>query len=178
MHYGHSGILVHCPDRPWDNVQEMDEALIRNYQEVVRPGDTVYIIGDFAFRNHAKILRRLPGEKHLIIGNHDWDKTGRMSQKRREELLSAGVASIRDSYLLRVRDGVTQGVHQWIWLAHYAHRSWPKKWSEKSPSWHLYGHSHGNLPDDGLSTDVGVDCWNYYPVSFEQIKKRFSHVAS
>ena len=149
----------------------MNEALIKNYQEVVQPGDTVYIIGDFAFRDHAKILRRLPGQKHLIIGNHDWDKRGRMSEKRRQELLSAGVVWVKDSYLLRIQDGISDGIHQWVWLAHYAHRTWPRLWKE---SWHLYGHSHGSMPDaDNLSADVGVDCWDYRPVAYQQLKKHF-----
>jgi calcineurin-like phosphoesterase family protein len=171
QHFGHAGILKHCPDRPWDDVQEMNEALIKNYQEVVSPGDIVYIIGDFAFKDHAKILRRLPGQKHLIVGNHDWDKTGRISQRRQEELIKAGVAWVKDSYLLRIPANTVDGEPQWAWLAHYAHRSWPRMWKQ---SWHLYGHSHGNLPDAGnLSTDVGVDCWDYYPVSFNQLKKHF-----
>lgn len=170
-HFHHAGILKHCPDRPWADVQEMNEALIKNYQEVVRPSDTVYIIGDFAFKDHVKILRRLPGEKHLIIGNHDWDKTARMSQKRREELIAGGMASIRDCYFLRIRNGISDGKHQWIWLAHYAHLSWPRMWKD---SWHLYGHSHGKIPDRGnLSADIGVDCWGYYPVCYGQLKKHF-----
>lgn len=170
-HYGHAGILKHCPDRPWSDVQEMNEALIKNYQEVVRQGDTVYIIGDFAFKDHAKILRRLPGQKHLIVGNHDWDKQGRISQRRQGELIKAGVAWVKDSYLLRIQAGSGDGVHhQWVWLAHYAHRTWPRKWKD---SWHLFGHSHGKMPDENLSTDVGVDCWDYRPVSLQQLKKRF-----
>jgi calcineurin-like phosphoesterase family protein len=40
--------------------------------------------------------------------------------------------------------------------------------------WQLYGHSHGTLPDDpnALSCDVGVDCWNYFPVSMEQLRAK------
>jgi calcineurin-like phosphoesterase family protein len=41
---------------------------------------------------------------------------------------------------------------------------------------YLYGHSHGNLEDlaTDLSLDVGVDCWNFAPVSYEEIKKKMS----
>ena len=171
QHYGHANILNLCPDRPWNSVEEMNETLIKNYQAVVRPSDQVFFLGDFAFKSlAAKILPRLPGNKTLIIGNHDWDKPGRMSERRRDELLEAGFSKIVDTYLLRVRDGISQGKHQWIWLAHYAQRTWPKKWSG---GWHLFGHSHGRMPDDSLSTDVGVDCWDYKPVSYEQLRKHF-----
>ena len=39
-------------------------------------------------------------------------------------------------------------------------------------TWHLYGHSHGNLPDkeDRLAFDVGVDCHNFYPLSYDEVK--------
>jgi calcineurin-like phosphoesterase family protein len=40
-------------------------------------------------------------------------------------------------------------------------------------SWHLYGHSHGKLPDLGLSTDVGVDGHNFQPWSFEEVRAYF-----
>jgi hypothetical protein len=48
-------------------------------------------------------------------------------------------------------------------------RTWNKS---HRGSWHLYGHSHGTLPDDphSMSFDVGVDCHNYRPLSFEQVK--------
>jgi len=38
-------------------------------------------------------------------------------------------------------------------------------------SWHLHGHSHGNFKHNGLAIDVGVDCWNYAPVEWPEIKK-------
>jgi len=39
-------------------------------------------------------------------------------------------------------------------------------------TWHLYGHSHGNLPDeeDRLAFDIGVDCHQFYPLSYEEVK--------
>jgi calcineurin-like phosphoesterase family protein len=56
-----------------------------------------------------------------------------------------------------------------ITLLHYALRVWNKS---HYSSWHLYGHSHGSLPDDpnSMSFDVGIDCHNYTPISFEQVK--------
>lgn len=172
-HFWHAGIIRLC-DRPFDSVEEMNEVLIKNYQEVVEPGDDVYILGDFAMRDHQKILRRLPGNKHLILGNHDWDKNNKITDSHRERLRSWGFSWVKDTYLLCLKNFNGPKQHQYIWLAHYAHRSWPKKSSKRGPSWHLYGHSHGNLENEiGFSTDVGVDCWNYYPVSLSEIQELF-----
>ena len=68
---------------------------------------------------------------------------------------------IRDVYTVRVGK-------QSIFLSHYAHRVWDKS---HHGVYHLYGHSHGTLPDlnDSLSFDVGVDCHNYTPLSFEEV---------
>lgn len=63
---------------------------------------------------------------------------------------------------------------QRIILCHYAFRVWN---SSHHGSWHLYGHSHGSLPDDlgALSWDVGSDNNNFTPISFEQVKEIMSH---
>lgn len=51
-------------------------------------------------------------------------------------------------------------------LLHYAMRTWPKS---HHGSLHLYGHSHGAVPGDRQSCDVGVDCWNLRPVGLDEI---------
>jgi calcineurin-like phosphoesterase family protein len=48
-------------------------------------------------------------------------------------------------------------------------RSWP---NSHYASWHLYGHHHGKLPPYGLSFDVGVDCWDFAPVSLGQVEEK------
>lgn len=60
--------------RPFNNAAEMDEALIRNWNDVVGDGDTVYVVGDVGYNgNHVPCdaLSQLKGHKHLIRGNHD-----------------------------------------------------------------------------------------------------------
>jgi calcineurin-like phosphoesterase family protein len=58
-----------------------------------------------------------------------------------------------------------------IILCHYAMRVWDRS---HYGSMHLYGHSHGHLPDYGKSMDVGVDCHNYYPISVDHVRERLS----
>lgn len=71
LHFGYAPILS---ERPFSTIREMDEALIRNWNETVSPTDTVYIVGDFSYNDAqvpAQYFTRLHGRKHLIRGNHD-----------------------------------------------------------------------------------------------------------
>jgi len=153
QHYGHTNVIRFC-ERPFATIEEMDEALIANHNECVKPGDTVYYLGDFSFaRNPAPVFYRLNGNKHLVLGNHDWKRTG--------ELKKLPWGWIKDVYFLRA--GGTK-----IWLNHFAQLSWP---SAHHGSVHLFGHSHGSLTGVGRSTDVGVDAWDYKPVHLDVILK-------
>ena len=60
---------------------------------------------------------------------------------------------------------------QGIWVSHYAHRAWPNSWRGDL---HLYGHSHGAPPGTRTSEDVGVDCWDWRPVTLGQILEKMS----
>lgn len=77
-HFGHVGVTKFlAPNgvdklRPWDTIEEMDEALIENWNKVVRPQDKVYHLGDVVINRRAlPTLARLNGTKILIKGNHD-----------------------------------------------------------------------------------------------------------
>jgi calcineurin-like phosphoesterase family protein len=73
-HFSHENIIKYC-DRPFDNAAAMDEALIDYWNEVVKPGDLVYHLGDVCFGDykevHNKIWTRLNGKKRIVVGNHD-----------------------------------------------------------------------------------------------------------
>lgn len=72
-HFGHKGIL-NLDRRPFADVQQMEETLIMLWNATVKPGDTVYILGDFCWGKKdewIRILRKLKGNKVLIQGNHD-----------------------------------------------------------------------------------------------------------
>ena len=72
-HFGHKNILEYEKEaRPFETVEEMNEALISNWNDTVRPKDIVYHLGDFAFgRSNVELAGRLNGRKRLIMGNHD-----------------------------------------------------------------------------------------------------------
>jgi len=169
-HYSHKNI-IRFSNRPFANVEEMNEELIERYNSVVGKDDIVYHIGDFAFeRNHSylkEIIGRLNGEKHFVAGNHD------------KVMFKDDIKSMFKTFKtfpyseIYVDDEDARGGKQHIVLCHYAMRVWNKS---HHGSFHLYGHSHGSLPEDESlrSFDVGVDCWDYYPVSYEQVKTKMA----
>lgn len=156
-HFGHTSIIKFC-NRPYKDVEEMNEAMIKNWNSVVTPKDQVWHIGDFSFADEkttANIARRLNGHKFLVAGNHDNIRV---------------LAPLFEQHYLYHE---IKHEKQLIVLCHYAFRIWNKS---HYGSWNLYGHSHGTLPepDDLLSMDVGVDSNNYTPISFEQVKQRMA----
>ena len=77
-HFGHTGVCKFTRNdgvtklRPWDNADEMDEEMVKRWNETVRPNDKVYHLGDVVINRKAlKTLGRLNGDKVLIRGNHD-----------------------------------------------------------------------------------------------------------
>ena len=142
----------------------MDEVLIENWNSIVNSGDVVYHLGDFmvwrktsAERQRQRIVnltKRLNGNIHLIMGNHDEMKIVKFGSFIKIHTFGHEIKI----------DG------QKIVLCHYAMRVWNKAhWG----AWMLHGHSHGNLEEQShCSFDVGVDSWDYTPVSFEQVKEK------
>lgn len=77
-HFGHAGVCRFMRSdgvtklRPWDSPEEMDEEMVKRWNETVKPTDKVYHLGDVVINRKAlQTLRRLNGDKVLIRGNHD-----------------------------------------------------------------------------------------------------------
>ena len=73
-HFGHANIINFC-NRPFANVDVMDECLVDNWNSTVSDQDIVYHLGDVAFSGAKEILPRLKGKKRLVLGNHDNPKS-------------------------------------------------------------------------------------------------------
>ncbi len=155
-HWGHAN-CIKFDNRPFATVEEMDLALIENWNSKVKDRNKdVFHLGDFAFRNKHPIhwyTSRLYGRIHLIFGNHD-DKGAR----RHPELFS----STHEALYLRFNNYK-------ITMSHYGHRTWR---SAHHGAWMLYGHSHGKLPSYGRSLDVGCMLHGYAPLSFKELKEK------
>lgn len=148
-HFGHANIIKHC-NRPFSSVEEMNEGLVKAWNDTVTPQDTVYHLGDVTWGYFD--INRLNGTKILILGNHD---------KERE----IGKYFDEVHYYLELKKILPKGKS--LQLMHYPIESWNGKFHG---SLHLHGHTHGTLDNTGLTRfDVGVDCWDMKPVHLDQI---------
>lgn len=161
LHFFHGNVIKYNK-RPFGSVEEMNEALIRNWNNIVSEGDDIYILGDLTLKGVSfatKILQELNGNKFLVKGNHDmfvnqssFDKTNFIWIKDYHELEYDG---------------------QYFILFHYPIESWN---GAMNKSIHLHGHQHNksvynfeNREKGVLKFDVGVDANDMKPVSLEYI---------
>lgn len=167
-HFGHENIIRYC-NRPFANASEMDAELIQGWNARVGPDDTVYHLGDFTLNEIgfcASILRRLNGKIKILPGSHDW----RWLEGFSETIIYSASGHVVEvtSPLLSLEfdhDGKYPLV---IVLCHYALRVWDRS---HYGSWHLYGHSHGNLIGIGKSFDVGVDAMtDFVPINMDEVQ--------
>lgn len=161
-HFFHSNIIKYC-NRPFQDIDCMNEALIDNWNLVVGPKEEVYHLGDFSFGNAENtllLLPRLNGRIHLIRGNHDYDKT--------LSLCWTKFASVNFYKELKYNK-------QLLVLCHYPIESWNK---QRQGSIHLHGHCHGTLKQspDLRRLDVGSDCFNFFPISITEISERMGKI--
>lgn len=173
-HFGHSNILEYC-NRPFSSVEEMDEEMIRRWNEKVGPRDAVYHLGDITLGTEVdKYLRKLNGRIKILgnAGHHDkrW-----LARYIRGDSYGAVSVLSADGWRIEIvppiivleSEKYKQGEYpQVIVLCHYPIAQWDRR---HYGSWHLYGHSHGTFDNGGLSMDVGVDANDFYPVSLEEV---------
>jgi calcineurin-like phosphoesterase family protein len=160
LHFGHENVIEFC-DRPFKTVEEMDTTLLANMRKRVKKGDEIWILGDFAFGPRAKdrfylsyLFGKIPcNKRHLVIGNHD-----------AQPILDLPWTSVNN--LVEVRDG---SLKQNNTLCHYPMVTWNHS---RRGALQLFGHVHGNWMGSRNSVNVGVDVWDYYPVTINEIEAR------
>jgi len=154
FHLGHANIIRYC-SRPFATAEEMDQAILEQLNTSVKHNDVLYFWGDFCMGSHMQVLayrRRIHCNKIFAVpGNHD-----KQARKLKEEFYWLDSLAEVSSH------------SQLIVLCHYALRTWNRS---NRGSWHLYGHSHGRLPEapNALSMDVGVDTHNFRPWHYDEI---------
>lgn len=159
-HFGHDAIVEFC-NRPFKNADEADEAILRNLHERVGPDDQLWLLGDFALGRRKldktwlrEMFDRLPGaEHHLIVGNHD------------DEIIQS-LPWTTVSQIAEVRDGTKR---QFNTLFHYPMHTWNHA---RRGAYCLFGHVHDNWLGTRNCVNVGLDVWDFYPVSFDEIERR------
>lgn len=169
-HFNHKNIIKYC-NRPYETVEEMNDALIHNWNSVVNDGDVVYHLGDFGFGKYESlklIYNQLNGYKVLVKGNHDeLDVLNIEWNDFCETRLSLKISRHKELNMDVYFPSTTQP--NFI-LDHFPIESWQGK--EKGAI-HLHGHTHNTLKNIIPNRmDVGVDACNYFPISLEQVRKK------
>lgn len=158
LHLGHRNIIK-LANRPFGDIEQHDDYIIDKYNELVDNNDDVYILGDISFNqsyeNYKRIFGALKGNKYVILGNHDNKQNLLRCQK---EGLIVSICETKTIQIDKDR----------VFLSHFPHREWTGYYYG---AYHIYGHCHGNIDDHKQSTDCGVDCWEYEPVSWTELKQ-------
>ena len=167
-HFNHENIIKYCK-RPFSSIEEHDEALIKNWNDVVPEDGIVFHLGDVGFGDTDRIneiLNQLNGKIYLVIGNHDWGR-------------------ILDWHSQRFA-GITQQINMKIGkrniiLNHYPMLAFGGAWRGEDATYQLFGHVHTSpYTDEGLDQlrmkmlftsqyDVGVDNNGFKPVSWNDV---------
>ena len=171
LHFGHKNILKFAKPRPFSTIEEHDQAIIDNWNSVVKQEDDVYIIGDISLNLSAEEienrLKALNGNKYLILGNHDRPKIY-------AKFLNSGLLKeMKDYASIKLEDKVGR-VYECI-LFHYPilepNHVFNKPIAGKiGPTCHFYGHIHNMNDYDEIYQDlgfraahVGLDTSDKYP---------------
>lgn len=172
-HFGHANIIRLC-NRPFKDMEEMNEKLVENWNKVVPENGTVFHLGDFAFGGSAlwnSIIPRLNGQIYLILGNHDRK-------------------NIRQGYMDKFVDVVPQMQidieGRSVYLNHYPFLCYGGSYRDENSVWQLFGHVHSGPRSGGLDCDrlgvlfpyqydVGVDNNNYTPISWTEVKAKIQN---
>lgn len=152
-HFGHANILKY-DQRPFGSIEEHDTVLINNINDTLRPGDTLWHLGDVAWsQQHAyTFFLRLRSDVNVRVlrGNHDNRWNGYP--------VHGDVAEIKIN-------------NHKFFLSHYPHLSWPNRYHG---ALHLFGHVHGNTQGVGRSMDVSANMIGYKPISADEVIQKLS----
>lgn len=163
-HFFHKKVIELC-NRPFSSLEEMHEEMIKRWNDRVKPTDEVHYAGDFAFGGTTvgkSITSRLNGKLIGYWGNHD---------KKAKELLNRGFHDVKN-------DGLLHLGRKLVRISHYPYA--PKRVDEDTRfldrrvpddghTWLLHGHVHHHYKLRGRMINVGVDVWNFAPVSEDDI---------
>jgi calcineurin-like phosphoesterase family protein len=184
-HYNHLGIVMGTSTwidksgcRPFQTVEDHDNALVTNINKTVGVDDILFCLGDWSFGNYkngenVSNIRKFREQIncktiHHILGNHCQEirKNADNSRELFESVNDYLEICIIEQPLIQGEKAKKQD----IILSHYSMKTWNKA---SKGSFQLFGHSHGSLKDvKGKSMDVGFDTHKEFrPYSYEEIKE-------
>lgn len=191
QHFYHANIIKYC-NRPFATPAEiehgtiseisvfaMNHTMLENFNSVVKPGDTVYHLGDFALAHRAVtvFLPQMNGEHHLIAGNHDHvhpthSKKHEKMQRMKKLYYEAGFKTINLSGEIEIA-GRTVLMSHFPFAGEGDHTEKGERFTEwrlkDNGLWLLHGHVHTAWATKGKQINVGVDVNDFKPVSIDYI---------
>jgi calcineurin-like phosphoesterase family protein len=167
FHLQHYNIINYC-SRPFKKLEEMDEKIIRNVNERVKPNDIVYFLGDYCFRNSpggkkgegetlkAEVWqKRFNGQWIYLAGNHDRNN----SLKTLNHRLIIKFGGMYVGMTHKPDDVIIEDEQHYypLNLVGHVHKSWVTKEISKNGKY-------------SLLINCSVDVHNFYPINFDEIK--------
>jgi calcineurin-like phosphoesterase family protein len=198
LHVGHRSILKYT-ERPWNSVEEMDEALVARWNAVVSSVDEVWVLGDYAMGDRSRglgYLERLHGTKYLVAGNHDkCSLTDPNGWKYIAEYRHAGFEIVTEWAQVKLPALKRDAPQRKVLLSHYPydgdHRGDDRHVQARLRDYGMpliHGHVHelytvrrsepsSTNPEGGsLQVNCGVDVWGYQPVPALEIARLLDEV--
>lgn len=185
-HFWHARVIEYC-NRPHLSVEEMNEDMIKKWNEIVKPEDTVYCLGDFsmAFRSVEIYSFRLNGTRFLVPGNHDQNHSYH-KRSRKKENQEKWIQKYKDymwnvlpeQFVLDIPGVGTFNLCHHPYAGPYELEGGGDKYEKWRPKDDgrilLCGHVHEKWrtrrsPNGTLMINVGVDVNNFYPISIDEI---------
>lgn len=160
-HFGHSRIIDY-EQRPFKDANEMDEVLIANWNELVKPNDLIFHLGDVFFCNTERqkhIFSQLNGRKILIRGNHD---KGYSDTKFKNLGFAVYKFYVFEDFL----------------LSHHPQHETPLRTliAETHIQGNIHGHVHSRIEglDQGIYKCVSVELTDYRPLHIDEVYRHFN----
>lgn len=158
-HLGHANIIDYCK-RPFKTLEEMEEVIIRNHNDRVKPEDTVFFIGDFYFKNSSggkkgegelikadEYIKKLNGKFVFILGNHDKNNS-------LKTCLRSAVIKLGGEEIFLVHDPINFNKNYRINLVGHVHEKWKIQFENDM---------------NNICINVGCDQWGFKPINIQEI---------
>jgi len=159
LHFGDERLNLYGRDLLFKNSKEVDDFIIKKWNEVVSDKDLVIVLGDVSMTKEGlENLNLCNGEKWLVKGNYDIniDDGGTAKYEINDKILSKYFSKIENELYVKI-DG------EKIYLNHFPTNT-------KKDLFNITGHIHGTWKVQRNMINVGVDAWHFVPVSEELIK--------
>ncbi len=154
LHLNHKNIIEYC-NRPFRDLEDMNQTLIYNWNHTVRKKDTVFFLGDLAFQYRAKKMHfwteKLSGNITYIKGNHDWSK----------------IIPLKKRMIINYRSFRFYLVHK--------PQQIPPDWE----GWAITGHKHNKYPEEypiinhnTKIINVSTELTDYKPIRLDELVEK------